>query len=280
MSEMPGGAARDAHETSAPQIPAGRPARTPDELPFVAPLRSIGADAPLRWLRLGWHDLLAAPFVSLAYGSGVFCLSAAMSFIGWRFGSGWMLLLLLSGFIFVGPVLAIGLYAVSAQLARGARPSLRRCVFEARRRVGDTLVFSLALMIICLTWVRAGSVVHIFYPDSGTPTLPELTTFLTIGSAVGSLFALVTFAASAFSLPMLFDRRTDSVTAVVTSVNAVLRNKAVMSLWAAIIIGAVAIGFATAMIGLIVTMPLIGYATWHAYRETIDASEWPQWDDP
>jgi uncharacterized membrane protein len=261
------------------QDPAASRSRPPEELPFVAPMRVIGASAPLRWLRLGWQDLRAAPVVSIAYGLGVFGVSAAMSFIGWRFGSGWMLVLLLSGFIFVGPVLAVGLYAVSAQLARNRRPTLRGCVFEARRRVGDTLVFSLALMIICLTWVRAGSVVHIFYPDTGAPTIPELATFLTIGSAVGSLFALVTFAASAFSLPMLFDRRTDSITAVVTSVNAVLRNKAVMALWAAIIVGAVAIGFATALLGLIVTMPLIGYATWHAYRETIDASEWPAWDD-
>jgi len=249
-----------------------------DELPFVAPLRIIGIDAPMRWLSLGWRDVCAAPAVSIAYGTGVFAVSAGMSFIGWRFGSGWMLLVLLSGFIFMGPVLAVGLYAVSSKLARGGRPSLPDCFVEARRRFSETLVFSLALMIICLTWVRAGSVVHIFYPDSGTPTIPELATFFLIGSAVGSLFALVTFAASAFSLPMLFERRTDSVTAVVTSVNAVLRNKAVMALWAAIIVGAVAIGFATALLGLIVTMPLIGYATWHGYRETIDASQWPEWD--
>jgi len=270
MNELPIGAAPD---------PANNRARRPDELPFVAPLRVIAANAPLRWLRLGWQDFRAAPVVSIAYGLGVFGLSAAMSFIGWRFGSGWMLLVLLSGFIFVGPVLAVGLYAVSAQLARNQRPTLRGCAREARRRVGETLVFSLALMIICLTWVRAGSVIHIFYPDTGTPTIPELATFLTIGSAVGSLFALVTFAASAFSLPMLFDRRADSITAVVTSVNAVLRNKTVMALWAAIIVAAVAIGFATALLGLIVTMPLIGYATWHGYRESIDTSEWPAWDD-
>jgi uncharacterized membrane protein len=62
---------------------------------------------------------------------------------------------------------------------------------------------------------------------------------------------------------------------VVTSINAVLRNKLTMMVWVACIIGAVAIGFATALLGLAVTMPLIGYATWHAYHETIDASAWP-----
>ena len=249
-----------------------------DALPFVAPCHRLAALAPLHWLRLGWRDLIAAPRVSLAYGAGIVVLSAAVSAIGWRYGSGWMLLVLLSSFIFVAPVLAIGLYAISAQLARDERPSLRHCLVEVRRRVGDQLVYSLILMVIGLVWVRAGSGVQIFYPESGQPTRAELLTFFAIGSAVGSVFALVAFAASAFSLPMLLDRRTDGVTAVVTSINAVLRNKPAMIVWVALIIGAVAIGFATALLGLAVTMPLIGHATWHAYRETIDASAWPAYD--
>ncbi len=130
-------------------------------------------------------------------------------------------------------------------------------------------------MVICLLWVRAGSAVQIFFPEQALPTRFELYSFFAIGSAVGSVFALVAFAASAFSLPMLVDRRTDAVTAVVTSVNAVLRNKRTMLLWAVLIVLSVAIGFATALIGLAVTMPLIGHATWHSYRETIDASDWP-----
>ncbi|MFO1402599.1 MAG: DUF2189 domain-containing protein [Steroidobacteraceae bacterium] len=247
-------------------------------LPFVAPCRTLAPTAPLRWLRLGWRDLRAATGVSLAYGSGIVVLSAAISAIGWRFGNGWMVLVLLSAFIFVAPLLAIGLYAISVQLSRGERPTLARCRHEARRRISDELVYSLVLMVICLVWVRAGSGVEIFYPESGQPTRAELLTFFAIGSAVGSLFALVAFAASAFSLPMLLDRRTDGVTAVVTSINAVLRNKRAMAVWVICVVGAVAIGFATALIGLAVTMPLIGYATWHGYRETIDASAWPGYD--
>jgi uncharacterized membrane protein len=249
-----------------------------DALPFVAPCRKLPALAPLGWLRLGWRDLCAAPRVSLSYGLGICAFSAAVSTIGWRYGSSWMLLLLLSSFIFVAPVLAIGLYAISAQLARGERPGLGRCLLDVRRRVGDSLVYSLILMVICLVWVRAGSGLQIFYPESGQPTRAELLTFFAIGSAVGSIFALVAFAASAFALPMLLDRRTDSITAVVTSINAVLRNKPAMAVWVVLIIAAVALGFATALLGLAVTMPLIGHATWHAYRETIDASAWPAYD--
>ena len=246
-----------------------------DSLPFVAPCRSVAAGAPLRWLRLGWHDLTAAPLESLSFGAGITALSALVCGVALRFGTGWLVLVLLSGFRFVAPVLAIAPYAISAALERGARPSIGKCLAATQRHVGDALVYSLILMVICLLWVRAGSMVEVFFPQEADPSRLALATFLAIGSAVGSLFAIIVFAASAFSLPMFVDRRTDAVTAVVTSINAVLRNKWAMLVWALLIVASVAIGFATALIGLAVTMPLIGHATWHAYRETIDASAWP-----
>ena len=126
-----------------------------------------------------------------------------------------------------------------------------------------------------MVWVRAGSAVEIFFPEQTEPSRETLIAFFAIGRAVGTIFAVGVFAASAFALPMLVDRRADAITAVVTSVNAVLRNKRAMLVWALLIVVSVAVGFATALIGLAVTMPLIGHATWHAYRETIDASAWP-----
>lgn len=228
-----------------------------------------------RWLRLGWRDLRAAPIQSCAYGAAITVFSALVSWVAWRFGSAWMLIVMLSSFIFVAPVLALGLFAISAQLERGERPSLRRVLLEERGRLADALVYSLALLVLCLVWMRAGTGVHIFYPESGAPTRGELITFYAIGSAVGSIFALIAFAASAFALPMLLDRRTDGVTAVITSIHAVLRNKRVMFWWVSCIVGAVGIGFATLLTGLTLAMPLIAHATWHAYRETIDASAWP-----
>lgn len=250
------------------------PAST-DELPFVAPCRTVAVGSPWRWIRLGWRDLLAAPRQSLSYGCIIFLVSAAVSYIAWIYGSGWMLIVMLSTFIFLAPVLGLGIYAISAELARGETPSLRRVMLEEKGRIGDALVYSLVLLVVALIWVRAGTAVHIFYPESGQPTVAELTQFFAIGSAVGSVFAAVVFAASAFSLPMLLDRRVDGITAVVTSINAVLRNKATMLVWAGLIVAAIAIGFATALVGLAVTMPVIGHAAWHAYSEVIDARAWP-----
>ncbi len=261
----------------------------PEEgLPFVAPCRRVGATAPLHWLRAGWHDMVAAPRQSLTYGSIVVLLSLTVSFIAVRFGGYWELLSLVTGFILIAPVLAVGTYAISSQLERGQKPALRRCLREEQRVFGNLMVFALMLMVVFLVWARAGSAIHVFFPINDEPGWRDYLTFFGIGSAVGSIFALIVFAAAAFSLPMMVDRRVDTVTAVVTSINAVLRNKPAMTVWAACIVLAVAPGFALLLIGhdrgvgfawlmlaLGVTLPLIGHATWHGYRATIDPSAWP-----
>lgn len=233
----------------------------------------------------------AAPRQSLAYGVAVVLASFLLAFITLEFGGYWELLTLISGFILVAPTLAVGTYEISRQLERGEQPSLGRCLREERRVFGNLMVFALMLMVVFLVWARAGAIVHVFLPVGAAPGWRDHLRFFGIGTAVGSIFALIVFAAAAFSLPMMVDRRVDTVTAVVTSINAVLRNKPAMAVWAACIVLAVAPGFAllfmgrdrgaalaVVMVALGVTLPLIGHATWHAYRETVDASAWPRQD--
>ena len=247
-------------------------------LPFVAPCRTLQPSAPLGWVRKGWTDLRRAPGQSLAYGAVIALLSWLVTGVALKFGTYWAALILLSGFVFIAPVLALGLYSISRQLGLGQKPSLGRCFGEQKQRLGTAMVFALALMVVFLVWARAGSMLHVFFPVEAEPDWSQIATFLAIGSAVGSIFALITFAFSAFSLPMICDRDADAITAVVTSINAVLRNKLTMLIWAAIIVSFVAVGFLTFFVGFIVFLPLIGHATWHAYRDTIDASEWPEKD--
>lgn len=247
-----------------------------DERPFVAPCRKLAPAAPLGWVKRGWQDFRLAPGQSVAYGLVIAALSWVVTAIGMRMGSYWAVLVLLSGFVFIAPVLALGLYSISRQLGAGLKPSLRRCFGEQRRSLGTAMVFALALLVVFLVWARAGSMLHVFFPVEAHPDWRQLAGFLAIGSAVGSVFALITFAFSAFSLPMICDRDADAITAVVTSINAVLRNKPAMLVWILLIVALTAIGFATALLGLAVTIPLLGYATWHGYRETIDASAWPR----
>jgi uncharacterized membrane protein len=246
-----------------------------DELPFVAPCRTVGAGAPFRWIAAGFRDLRAAPRQSLSWGLIVLGLSWLVSLPPLLLGNKFALLGLLSGFVFVGPLLAVASYSISWRLEHERSPTFRRSLAEARRQLSNCMVFALVLMIIFLVWARAASMVHVFFPVESEPDWRQIARFLSIGSAVGSIFAAITFAASAFSLPMIMDRQTDTITAVVTSVNAVLRNKAAMVVWLAIIIVSVAVGFATAFVGLLILFPLLGHATWHSYREVIDASAWP-----
>jgi uncharacterized membrane protein len=116
--------------------------------------------------------------------------------------------------------------------------------------------------------------VHIFFPTDGTVRFRELTVFLGVGSAVGSIFAAISFAASVFSLPFIANRDVDVVTAVVSSINAVLRNRRTMLLWAVIVATLTFLGFVTAMTGFVVIIPWLGYATWHGYRAALDVSGW------
>ena len=160
------------------------------DLPFVAPCRRIPASAPLRWIALGWSDFKAAPLPSMTYGLVIALLGMAITALAWRHGSNWMVLLLLPSFVFVAPVLAMGFYAISAELARGEKPTLRRCFMEERCRLGDAMVYSLVLLVVFLLWMRAGTGVHVFYPELGNPTFLDLAGYFAIGSAVGSVFAL------------------------------------------------------------------------------------------
>jgi len=140
------------------------------------------------------------------------------------------------------------------------------------------MIFAIILLIIFLVWARAAIMITVFIPTDGELTFRELWPYLSFGSIVGAVFAGVTFSASAFSLPMIMHRNVDSVTAIVTSVNAVLRNKGAMLVWVTIIIASLLLGLISAFVGLVVIVPVIGYAAWHGYLETIDADEFPRHD--
>jgi uncharacterized membrane protein len=187
------------------------------------------------------------------------------------------MLAMLGGFVFLAPLTCTGLYALSAALERGEAPSLRAALATSLRQLlGTELVFTLVLLVVFLVWARAAAMVSVFFPSAGHPQIADLALYLSVGSAVGAVFASATFAVSAFSLPMILHRRVDAVTAAVTSINAVLRNKAPMALWLTLIVAGLVLGIATGFVGLAVVLPVIGHAAWHGYLETIDASEFPR----
>lgn len=246
-------------------------------LPFVAPCITLTLGAPFRWLALGWRDFRRAWRASAVYGLFMALAIAAVCFAAWRFGGYWLVFATVGGFVFLAPLTCTGLYAISAQLERDQEVSLRRALRGGfKRYLGNEMVFALVLMVIFLVWARAGTMVHVFFPSNPDAPLTDYLGFLGVGSAIGAVFVVITFSASAFSLPMIVHRRVDAITAVVTSINAVLRNRLVMVLWLSLAVGGLVIGILTACVGLIVILPVIGHAAWHGYLETIDADAFPR----
>lgn len=243
--------------------------------PFVVPCRRLDGRAPLRWLAAGWRDVRRAPALTAVYGAVIVLVSVAISALAWQLGRFALLAALLSGFVFVAPLIAVGLYSVSRALEEGRRPQLSDSFRLIRSIPGQAAVFALIQMVVLFTWSRSGMMVSAFMPIE-PDNIQSLIEFLAVGSAFGTIFAALTFATAVFSLPMIADRDVDMVTAVVSSVNAVLRNKRVALIWASWIALMTLIGFATVFVGLGLLMPWLAYAAWHSYRETLDSSTWPR----
>ena len=248
-----------------------------ETLPFVAPCRKLSPWAPLRWLRMGFLDLKRAPQVSLLYGLFMAAVMAGVSVAAWSYGTHWLMIAMIGGFAFLAPLCCVGLYAISAQLERDQPVSLLRSLRAAlKRHLGNEMLFAIVLLVIFMIWARAGMMLSVFIPTVANPQLADLGAFLTVGSIIGAFFAAVTFTASAFSLPMIMHRDVDTVTAIVTSINAVLRNKLALGIWLLLIVAGLLVGLLTAFVGLIVILPIIGYGAWHGYLETIDADQFPR----
>ena len=251
-----------------------RPEASSGGLPLV---RSVTAGAPLRWLAAGWLDLQRAGSASLFYG---LCFAAAGWLMHAVFADAYALFAgLTCGFLLVGPLLATGLYDLSRRIERGAAPRLAPTLAAWRANVGNVAVFAAVLAIVLLVWARASMVVFALFYEGGMPTFAGVVRavvhfqqplFALVYFAVGSVFAAFTFAISIVAVPLMLDRRTDAITAAITSIVACARSPGPMLLWAACIATLVAMGFATLFLGLIVVAPLIGHATWHAYRDIIE----------
>jgi len=257
------------------QPPAKSAADEPRPSPFP-PLRKVGPGASLRWLAAGWRDLRAAPAASLPYG-------AAFAAMGWLiyfvFGHAHEYVsALAAGFLLVGPFLCAGLYDISRRLGLGQPATFAASTTAWRANLGAFSMFALALTIVMLIWARASLVTFALFFSSGMPDLSgflgrvtriEHWDFVLTYFAVGSVFATIVFALSVVSVPLMLARGTDTVVAAITSVRALLANPLPLAIWAGLIVLLTALGFATLFVGLVLTIPLVGHATWHAYEDLV-----------
>ena len=244
-------------------------------------VRLIPVDRPWSWLAAGWRDLARRPDIALTYGGIIVATSWALTVILHVLDYFYLMLPLAAGFMFVAPILGVGLYDTSRRLEAGERPTLATALGAWRRNGEQVLLFSLVLTLMHLAWVRVAQLLFALFFSATAPNFetviqvllfsPQSIPFLAVGTAIGAVLAALTFAIAAVSIPMLHDRPVSFVTAVAISFTAVARNWKPMALWAALIVGFTAAGIATLYIGLAITMPLIGHATWHAYRDLVAA---------
>lgn len=240
--------------------------------PIVAPCRNVPVTAPFVWIRKGWIDMKKVPKISLLYGLAMMAISIFITYVAYTAHSIVLAIALTAGFFFLGPIIAIGLYSLSRQISNEVEPQFFRCLREGKKNLGNEMVLSFMFLIIFLIWARAASMLHIFFPS--TMQTQDWIMFLGVGTLVGAIFAAIIFVVGAFSIPMLMDRKVDTVTAVITSINAVFKNKMTMLVWGLMIVVLVLVGIATFYIGFIFLLPIVGHATWHAYKDTIDSEAW------
>lgn len=243
-------------------------------------VRRVPLDAPWNWLARGWQDLCAMPIASLSYGA-IFCLA------------GWLTLYVLAemeavslipvfagGFMLVAPLLGAGLYEMSRLREKGRRVTLRAVFDGCAAAVGRLALFGVVLYFAYFIWVELSLLLFTLFLGGGeAPELGEFVQSLIFTNAgLGLLFAAVlvggalaafVFCVSSVAVPLLLAKDVDTVTAMATSLRAVSRNPGPMLLWAAIIAGHMVLALATAFVGLLVIFPLLGHATWHAYRDLV-----------
>ncbi len=248
--------------------------------------RQLPTDAAFGWLASGWHDLRSDPLPSLGYGLFIFVASILVIWALVAAGMPSLIFPALSGFLVVGPVLAIGLYEKSRRRAAGKRVRLSEMVLVRPASGGQILFAGLLLCLLVVLWLRAADLLYALFfgllPFPGFDqilaqllTTPRGWALIATGSAIGGLFAAFAMAISLFSIPMLLSKRTDALTALGTSFALTTQNLRAVLPWGTIVVAGFAISVVTGLIGLIVIFPLLGHGTWHAWQAVR-----PDFEDP
>ena len=269
-----------------------RPSSTEPARPLLPPILAVEPDQPLRWLVLGFRDLCRNPLLSLAHG--LVMALAGLVFTWLAYDRFWLLAGLVSAFMVLAPVLATSLYAMSRAIERGQRVNLGLLLHTWTRwnlklqtqpdSYWALIRFGLLLGFAAVGWVFTSSAfIQLMAPmPIHTPmdfvrhvVASQEHRLFELWLALGGLMAAPLFASSVVSMPLLLDRRVSVLEAVLTSWKAVLTCPVTMALWAFLLMGLSLLGIFSLFMGLVVVVPLLGHASWHAYREMVDVRDLP-----
>jgi uncharacterized membrane protein len=243
-------------------------------------VRRITAADIAEALGQGLRDFQAAPLYGLAFGALYAGGGIAILLSLTAFGMIYLAYPLAAGFALLGPFVAIGLYEVSRQREAGQKPSIRGIwsTIRARGELGWMAFVTLFVFVIWMYQVRL-LIALLLGLNASFSSLQEFITvvlttnegllFLAIGNAVGAALSLILFSLTVVSFPLLLDRDVDFVTAMITSVRAVVMSPGPMIGWAAVIVVLLVVSAIPYFLGLLVTLPVLGHATWHLYRRIV-----------
>jgi uncharacterized membrane protein len=260
-------------------------ASTAHDVSPLPAIRKIGVGDLVEALKRGIDDFRAMPtthvvFLSLIYP--IVGLVLARLTFGYEVVP--LLYPIVAGFALVGPIAAVWMYEMSRRREAGLDVAWRHAfdVVHARS-FGAIAALGLLLALIFLVWLAVAHAIYVGIVGYGAPvspalflrqvlTTPEGWMLILVGNGVGFLFAVTVLAISVVSFPLLLDHNVGPMTAIATSVKAVMENPVTMALWGLIVAAALVVGSIPFLFGLAVVMPVLGHATWHLYRKVVDAS--------
>ncbi|QJQ95840.1 MULTISPECIES: DUF2189 domain-containing protein [Halomonadaceae] len=249
-------------------------------------INPVGMDRPRAWLLSGFKDFREATAVSLAYGMFWVGLSIAVTAGAMTLGFWHWLLPLIAGFMFLGPLVAVGSYGISRRLEEGRAPNLGDAFGAWTPHAGQLAMMGVMMMIFFLAWIRLATLLFALFfghdipsPDTlytALVTTPEGLGMLAVGAVAGAGLAFGAFAISVVAVPTLMDQDLTFMEGIEASVRSVARNFRPMLLWAAILTGCVVVGVLTFYIGLAIILPVLGHASWHAYEDLVRFEDMPK----
>ena len=245
--------------------------------------RTVPVLRPLGWLAAGWRDFMRCPLPGLLHG---LLLAAFGAVLFWAARDQfWLLSGAFSGFLLVSPILATGLYAVSRELQRSGRASVGTALTAWHPRDGRLVVFGVLLAFAGTGWVMTSAALITGFAPAPVRNpveflrvvvLAEQGHLFEIWLALGGVLAAPVFASSVVAIPLLLDREIGVLAAVFTSWRVVMDNPVPMALWAGLILALTLAGMASVMLGLVIIVPWLAHASWHAYRDLVDAAGLPE----
>ncbi|MCU0969308.1 MAG: DUF2189 domain-containing protein [Rubrivivax sp.] len=244
-------------------------------------VRPIPLLRPFGWLARGARDLALSPLPGLMHGLAFAAFAAALLWLARdRF---WLLAGAFSGFLIVAPVLATGLYNVSRAIERGRPAGLGSALAAWRPDDHRLVVFGLLLGLAGTGWVLTSAALITGFAPAPIDKPADFVRVVLLAEQgwlfeawvlLGGVLAAPVFASSVVAIPLLLDRKVSVMGAVLTSWRVCMEHPAPMALWAALLMGLTLAGMALALVGLVVVVPWLAHASWHAYRDLVDVSGW------